>query len=101
MQISNNFFPLSDTMDLHQSSDMCIIMLGGEDTHPWYATKVGNPIPATIPVAKRNYQQTTHTSHYRSRPVEFSFEAAVIYRFKKTATCKKIYSNASLSLKGS
>ena len=38
-------------MDLrHQLSAMCIIMLGGEDTHPWSATKVGNPIPATIPV---------------------------------------------------
>ena len=27
---------------------MCIIMLGGEDTHPWSATRVGDPIPATI-----------------------------------------------------
>ena len=34
-------------MDLrHQSS----AMLRGEDTHPWSATKVGDPIPATIPV---------------------------------------------------
>ena len=42
-------------MDLrHQSSAMCNIMLGGEDTHPWSATKVGNPIPATIPVTKKN-----------------------------------------------
>ena len=66
-------------MDLrHQSSVMCIIMLGGEDTHPWSATKVGNPIPATIPVAKRNNQQTTHTSQNRSRPVELSFKAAMI-----------------------
>ena len=41
-------------MDLrHQSSAMCIIMLGGEDTHPWSATKVGNPIPATIPVDQK------------------------------------------------
>ena len=41
-------FSLSDIMDFrHQSSAMCIIMLGGEDTHPWSATKVGNPIPAT------------------------------------------------------
>ena len=40
-------------MDLrHQSSAMCIIMLG-EDTHPWSATKVGNPIPATILVTKK------------------------------------------------
>ena len=54
-----DFFPLSDIMDLrHQSSAMCIIMLGGEDTHPWSAAKVGNPIPATIPVTKRNNQQT-------------------------------------------
>ena len=38
-------FPLSDIMDLrHQSSTMCIIMLGGEDTHPWSASNVGNPI---------------------------------------------------------
>ena len=45
------FFPLSGIMDLrHQSSAMCIIMLGGEDTHPWSATNVGNPIPDTIPV---------------------------------------------------
>ena len=45
-------FPLSDIMELrHQSSAMCIIMLG-VDTHPWSATKVGNPIPATI--LKRN-----------------------------------------------
>ena len=44
------FFPLSDIMDLrHQSSAMCIIMLGGEDTHPWSAKNVGNPILATIP----------------------------------------------------
>ena len=45
------FLKVSDIMDLrHQSSAMCIIMLGGEDTHPWSATKKGNPIPATIPV---------------------------------------------------
>ena len=38
----------------HQSSAMCVIMLGREDTHPWYATKGGNPtIPATIPVVTR------------------------------------------------
>ena len=60
-------------MDLHhQSGAMCIIMLG-KDTQLWSATEEGNPIPATIPVAKRNNQQTSHTSHYRSRPVEFSF----------------------------
>ena len=46
--------PNSDIMDLrHQSSAMCIIMLGGEDTHPWSATKVGNPIPASTPEAKK------------------------------------------------
>ena len=48
------FLPLSDIMDLrHQSSAMCIIMLGGEDTNPWSATNVGNPILATIPVDQR------------------------------------------------
>ena len=60
-------------MDLrHQSSAMCIIMLGGEDTHPWSATNVGNHILATIPVDQKqnDNQQTTHTSHYRSRLVE-------------------------------
>ena len=52
-------------MDLrHQTSAMCVIMGGGEDTHPWTATKGGNPIPATIPVATKNNQQTTHTSPY-------------------------------------
>ena len=52
-------------MDLrHQSSAISIIMLGGEDTHPWSATKVGNPIQATIPVTENNNQQTTQTSHY-------------------------------------
>ena len=77
------FVPLSDIMDLrHQSSAMCIIMLGEEDTHPWSATKVGNPTPATILVAKRNNQQTTQTSHYRSQPVEnFLIKTAMIWRF--------------------
>ena len=38
-------------MDLRQqSSNMFIIMFGGNDTLPWSATEVGNPIPATIPV---------------------------------------------------
>ena len=47
------FSSLSDIMDLrHQSSAMCI-MLGGEDTHPRSATKVGDPIPATIPTTKK------------------------------------------------
>ena len=32
-----------------ETSAMCI-MLGGEDTHPWSATNLGNPILATIPV---------------------------------------------------
>ena len=46
-----SLFTLSNIMDLrHQWSAMCIIMLGGDDTHPWSATKVRNPIPATIPV---------------------------------------------------
>ena len=60
---------------------MCIIMLGGEDTHPWSATNVGNPILATSPVdeyEKNNNQQNTHTIHYRSRPVEIFLKAAII-----------------------
>ena len=73
---------LSDIMDLrHQSSAMCVIMLGGEDTHLWSATKGGldKKQPTT-----RNNQQLTHTSHYPSRPVETSFKyAAMIYRFTK------------------
>ena len=35
---------------VQQSSTMCIIILGREDTHPWSSTKLENPIPATIPV---------------------------------------------------
>ena len=67
-------------MDLrHQSSAMCI-MLGGEDTHPWPATKTGNLIPATIPVTKKNNQQTTHTSHYPNRPVEFFSKLQVKFK---------------------
>ena len=69
-------------MDLrHQSSAMCIIMLGGEDTHPWSATKRGNPIPATIPVdqyQKKNNQQTTQTSHYAVATGEIFLIAALI-----------------------
>ena len=43
-----NFLPLSDIIDpRHQSSAMCIIMLGGEHTQPWSATNVGNPILGT------------------------------------------------------
>ena len=62
-------------MDLrHQSSAICVIMLGEEDTHTWSATKGGKHIPVTLsrPVEtkKRNDQQTTYTSHYPSRPVE-------------------------------
>ena len=54
-------------MDLrHQSNAMCIIMLGGDGTHPWFATKVGNPIPATVLVKTKKIQQTTHCSHYPS-----------------------------------
>ena len=37
----------------HQSSAIGIIMLG-EDIHPWYATKGGNPKPATISEATNN-----------------------------------------------
>ena len=39
-------------MDLrHQSSAMCVIMLGGEKTHPWSAAgEEGSSIPATISV---------------------------------------------------
>ena len=49
-----SFFSLSYIMNLrHQSSAVCIIMLGGEDTHPWSATKVGDPIRATIPVTNK------------------------------------------------
>ena len=68
-----NNLPTIRIMDLrHQSSTMCIIMLGEKDTHPLSATKVGNPIPVTIPVDRyqQNNQQTTHTSHYTRGPVE-------------------------------
>ena len=48
-------------MDLrHQSSAMCIIMLGGKDTHLSSATKVGNPIPAAIQVDHQYQNETTN-----------------------------------------
>ena len=59
MDLRHFFNSLSDIMGLHhQSSAMCIIMLRGKDTHSWSATKVGNPIPATIPVDQ--YQKKTN-----------------------------------------
>ena len=59
-------------MDLrHQSIAMCIIMLGGEDTHPWSATKVGNPIPATIPIGDANSHQIDRASNYTSFGPQF------------------------------
>ena len=103
MKNRNNIstFPLSEIMDLrHQSSAMCIIMLVGENTHPWSATKVGNPIPATIPVPKLNNQQTTQTCHYRSRPVEVSLklqwyrdlkESAICSKFLRTHLCRSLF----------
>ena len=46
-------------MDLRdQSKAMCIIKFVGEDTHPWSVTKVGNPIPATIPVDQKQKKTT-------------------------------------------
>ena len=64
---------LSDIMDLrHQSSAMCNIMLGGEDT-PVVCNEGREPHTSRYPsrpVTKRNNQLTTHTSHYPSRPVE-------------------------------
>ena len=60
-ELFTHIFYLSDIIDLrHQSSAMSIIMLGGEDTHPWSATKVGNPVPATIPVDQ--YQKKTNNN---------------------------------------
>ena len=46
-------------------------MLGGEDTHQWPATKVGNPIPATIPVTKEKQPTDYSNQPLCSRPVEF------------------------------
>ena len=63
-------FPLSDIMDLrHQSSAMCIIMLGREDTHPWSETKVGNPITATIPVDHISYHVIFFAPIFESQQV--------------------------------
>ena len=76
-------------MDLrHQSSAMCIIMLGGEDTHPWSATKVGNNIPATIPVTKK--QPTNYSNQpLCSRPVEFFYKLLWYKGQKNEAICNK------------
>ena len=73
-------------------------MLGGQDTHPWSATKGGNPTPATMPVPTKNNQETTHTSHNPSQPVESFKKAAMIYRFKKITTCKKFLETQLLSI---
>ena len=65
-------------MDLrHQSSAMRIIMLGGEDTHPWSATKVGNPIPATIPVTKKTTNKLLKPATMQSTGGIF-FKAALL-----------------------
>ena len=42
----------------HQSNDMCIIVFGREDTHPWSATKVGSPTPATTAVDLKQKKTT-------------------------------------------
>ena len=48
-------------MDLrHQSSVMCVIMLGGEDTHPWSAAKGGDSIPAPISVDREQQRKKTN-----------------------------------------
>ena len=64
-------------MDLrNQSSAMCIIMLGGEDTHPWSATKVGDPIPATIPVTIKTTNRLLKPATMQSTGRNF-FKAAM------------------------
>ena len=70
------FFSLSDIINLrHQSSAMCIIMLGGEDTHPWSATKVGNSIPATIPVTKK-------TTNKLLKPATMQSTGGIFFRLR-------------------
>ena len=70
-------------MDLrHQSSVMCIIMLGGEDTHPWSATKVGNPIPATIPVTKKTTNKLLKPATMQSTGRNF-LKSCYDIKFKK------------------
>ena len=56
---------------------MCIIMLGGEDTHPWSATKKRNPIPATIPVTKKTTNKLLKPATMQSTG-EIFFIAALI-----------------------
>ena len=67
---------------------------GGGRRHPKFATKVGNPVPATIPVD----QQTTDTSHYPSRPVETFLEKAAMMRLEKTRCNKFLRTHLSLTV---
>ena len=64
---------------------MCIIMLGGEDTHPWFATKVGNPIPVTIPVTKKKQPTNYLNQPLCSRPNLFGIRTEET--FKKYKGC--------------
>ena len=83
-------------MDLrYQLSAMYVIMLEGEVTHPWSATKGGNTIPATIAEATKipnySYQQLSQSPDR----AKFQTQAAMIYRFKKQSQyvisfCKRI-----------
>ena len=58
-------FSLSDIMDLrHQSSAMCIIMLGEKTHTPVLCNEHREPHTSHYPSNKNTNQQTTHTSHY-------------------------------------
>ena len=71
VRVLSNIWPPLYSIRYHGSSSSlkCHVyhLVGGRNTHPWSATKVGNPIPATNtsrPETKKNNQQTTQPSHY-------------------------------------
>ena len=70
-----SFFFLYSSIRYHGPwSSICRhVMLGGENTHTWSATKGGNPIPATMLEdlkQQSNDQQPNHISHFPSRRTE-------------------------------
>ena len=57
----------------------------GEDTHPWSATKVGNPIPATIPV-----DQDKKTTKKLLKPATMQSTAANFFKSCFDIKVKKV-----------
>ena len=61
----------------HQSNAMCIIMLGGEDT-PVVCNDSREPHTSNYPSSKKKQPTNYSIPATIGRPVEFSFESAMI-----------------------